>query len=74
MPRIKSLVISTKIDTVARAHKCRGNSSHILQRGDKCLEVKDGRNRNRYCLACAKRIVERDLNKLRELQKSLESQ
>lgn len=72
MPRTKSLIASAKVETAKRAHNCRGNrSSHRINRGDKRLNVKEGRSSLLYCLACAKSIVQRDIDRLRELQKEL---
>ena len=73
MPRIKSLIASVKVEEAKKAHNCRWNrASHRINRGDKRLKVKDGRNSLLYCLACAKSIVRRDIERLQKLQKELE--
>ena len=71
MPRIKSLIIRSEVDTAKRAHNCKGNARHRIKRGDKRFKVHDGRNWRHYCLQCANTIVERDQNKLDTLARHL---
>ncbi len=74
MPRIKSLLASVKVSTVKSAHNCKGNYRHCLLQGDRRLEIRNGRNWHKYCLACANTIVERDRARLDELAMSLRSE
>jgi hypothetical protein len=71
MARIKSLLIRTEIDTVQRAHNCQANARHRLERGHKRLKVRNGRSWDHYCVDCARRMVDGDLKRLRDLQARL---
>ncbi|MGY3534494.1 hypothetical protein [Bradyrhizobium sp. USDA 4452] len=44
-----------------RAHKCQANARHEIKRGDQRLNVRVGRGWDRYCMDCARRIVEGSL-------------
>ena len=72
MPRTRSLLTSTAIDSALSSHNCRGNRRHRIQAGDRRLKVKAGRNWDHYCLACAGKIVERDRATLAELADALD--
>ena len=71
MPRIKSLLIQSKVDVAMRAHNCQGNGQHRIERGDKRLKVRNGRSWNHYCLQCAKKITCRDIAKIEALAREL---
>jgi hypothetical protein len=64
---IKSLVASIDIDQALRAHDCQANARHRIQGGDWRLKVRNGLGWNHYCMPCAKKIVQRDLEKLQKL-------
>lgn len=65
---IKSLVTHVEIDTAARAHYCQASAKHRIEKGDVRLKVKNERSWHHYCLACAKNIIGRDIEKLKALQ------
>ena len=67
MPKLRSLLTTTGVDSAVRTHNCQGNRRHRIHAGDKRLKVKSGRNWDHYCLACARKIVDRDRAKLSEL-------
>ena len=69
MPRIKSIVIRVEIDQAKKAHNCQANAGHRIQGGDARLNVRKGRSWDRYCVSCAKIIIERDIAELQELQR-----
>lgn len=71
MSRIKSLIEQIGIDTAGHSHNCQGNAAHRIEKGKFRLKVKNGRGWDHYCLACAKNIVARDIQKLTELQSDL---
>ena len=73
MPRIKSLRIRAEVDVAQRAHNCQGNIRHRIERGDKRLKVRNGRNWDHYCLDCARTIVHRDIGALEALARELDS-
>jgi len=60
------------VDIAKRAHNCQGNTRHRIARGDKRLNVRNGRSWDRYCLECAKVIVGRDIAALQGLSAKLE--
>ena len=67
----KSLTKNISIDTALRSHKCRYNKNHQITAGTKRLKVKEGRSETHYCIDCAKRFLEVDINKLNEIFKQL---
>lgn len=73
MPRPRSLLEATRVDSAKRAHNCHGDRRHRIYAGDKRLKVRSGRTWVHYCLACARRIVEGDRARLEELAEALAS-
>ena len=71
MPRVKSLVMSTGIDTAKRAHLCQANSRHRILAGNKRLKVRNKRSWDHYCVNCGKVILARDAAKLESLARQL---
>jgi hypothetical protein len=72
VPRIKSVVIQTKIDLAKKSHNCQANENHRIRRGDTRLNVRNGRSWDRYCVSCAVTILERDVARLQELQREVQ--
>jgi len=72
VPRIRSLRTRAEVDVAQRAHNCQGNTRHRIERGDKRLKVRNGRNWNHYCLECARTIVGRDIATLEALARELD--
>ncbi len=70
---IKSLITPVGIDTASKAHNCQANAKHRIEKGHVRLKVRNGRSWDHYCLACARNIIGRDIQKLIELQESLSS-
>lgn len=64
----KSLLIRADVDIAGRAHNCQASARHRIEKGDVRLKVKKGRSWEHYCLACAKKIISLDLEKLKILQ------
>jgi hypothetical protein len=73
MPRIRSIVIRVEIDHAKKAHNCQANARHRIQGGDTRLNVRNGRSWDRYCVSCAKTIIERDIIELQELQRKFQT-
>jgi len=65
---IKSLVTHVEIDTAGRAHNCQASAKHRIEKGDVRLKVKNGRSWDHYCVDCAKKIIGRDIEKLKAIQ------
>lgn len=64
MARLKSTVKGLKIEVAERAHNCRYNKSHRIERGDTRLSISEGRSSLTYCKQCAIAFLEADLAKL----------
>lgn len=65
---IRSLVIRAEIDEAKRAHNCQASKRHRIQQGDIRLAVHiSGQSPDHYCAECARKIIERDLEKLQQL-------
>lgn len=71
MPRPKSLLTRSLVDTALRGHKCQHNAHHLITRGDRRLKVWSGRSYEHYCVECALATIERDIEKLGELERQL---
>jgi hypothetical protein len=65
---IKSLITRVEVDTAGKAHNCQASAKHRIEKGDVRLKVRNDRSWDHYCLACAKKIISRDIEKLQELQ------
>lgn len=72
MAGIKSLLCTVRFDIAANSHNCRRNKAHRITKGDRRLSVRDGRSFKRYCLECARQILERDAAAIANLQGELE--
>ena len=72
MARIKSLVTHVEVDVAKKAHNCQANARHRIERGDKRLNVRNGRSWDRYCLECARNIAQRDIAALEVLARALD--
>jgi hypothetical protein len=71
--RVRSLLIRVEIDTAQRAHKCQANSRHPIKKGDIRLNVRAGRGWDRYCMDCARKIVEGSLASLTLVSRAVET-
>lgn len=67
MPRPKSVLVSMEITTVGRAHDCRYNKSHRLEKGMSRLTIKEDGDEHHYCLPCAKTFLLQGTERLRTL-------
>lgn len=72
MARIRSLLTRVEFDKAKRAHKCQANSQHRIEKGELRLNVKNGRNWDRYCLPCADAILDQATKKLGNIRQLLE--
>lgn len=64
MPRIKSLITQVRFDEAKKRHKCQGDSRHQIRQGDSRMGVRNQRSWDNYCLACARKILDRDAAKI----------
>jgi hypothetical protein len=70
---LKSLIASMEITTVGRAHPCRYNKRHRLEKGMQRLTVMSDGDPHNYCLACAKRFFEKDIERMETLKAEIEA-
>lgn len=73
MPRPKSLIVSMEITAAGRAHNCRHNDNHRIEKGVKRLTIKVDGDEHHYCLACAKTFLVKDLGRLQAILADVES-
>ena len=73
MARPKSLIVSMEITTAGRAHDCRYNKNHRLEKGDRRLTVRSDGDEHHYCLACAKVFLAKDVERLRTFLAEVEA-
>jgi hypothetical protein len=73
MPRPKSILVRIEVDEARRSHNCQHNAAHRLTPGEKRLKVWKDRSPEHYCVDCALSIINRDIAKLQQLARLLES-
>jgi hypothetical protein len=61
---MKSITKTITVGIALRAHKCRFNKRHLIAKGDKRLQVKEGRSEMNYCTECAKKALHDGIDKL----------
>jgi hypothetical protein len=72
MPRPKSVVVSMEITTAGRAHDCRYNKNHRLEKGMSRLTIKEDGDEHHYCLPCARTFLLQGAERLRTLLAEVE--
>lgn len=72
MARAKSVLVSMEITTVGRAHDCRFNRKHRLEKGMSRLTIKEDGDERHYCLACARTFLLQGTERLRTLLSDVE--
>lgn len=63
----KSLIVSMAITSAGRAHYCRYNKKHRLEKGSKRLTIKSNGDEHHYCIACARVFLVKDIDRLKIL-------
>ena len=71
MPRPKSILKRIEVDVALNSHNCKHNKKHRIQRGEKRLNIGKDRSWERYCVDCAIKIIESDIEKLQEVASEL---
>jgi hypothetical protein len=67
MPRPKSLIVSMTWTHAGRAHDCRYNKNHRIEKGQRRLTIKSDGDEHHYCVACAKTFLAADIKRLQTL-------
>ncbi|BBC01970.1 hypothetical protein BE61_74310 [Bradyrhizobium elkanii USDA 61] len=73
MGKLRSLLIRVELDAAKRSHRCQANSRHEIKQGDQRLNVRAGRGWDRYCMDCARKIVDGSIASLTGVSKAMES-
>ena len=73
MPRVKSILIRVEIDQAKKANWFRRQRDHRIEGDHTSLNVRSGRNWDRYCVSCAKTIIEHGIAELQELQRAFQT-
>jgi hypothetical protein len=63
----RSLIVSMEWTAAGRAHHCRYNKKHRLEKGDRRLTIKSDGDEHHYCVHCAKCFFEHDIKRLQGL-------
>jgi hypothetical protein len=71
MAKFKDLIIGTKIVSAGKRRKCYHSSTHKIEKGNVCLEVKEGMAWKGYCIECAASMLAEARKKLEALLHSL---
>jgi hypothetical protein len=71
--RLRSPLVKIEIDTAQRAHRGQANARHAIKRGDLRLNVRAGRGWDRYCMDCARKIIDGSLASLTTVSSAVES-
>ena len=74
MSRPKSLIVSMEWTEVGRAHDCRSNKKHRLEKGQRRLTIKSDGDEHHYCVACAKTFLAADIKRLQTLLEQADGQ
>ena len=67
MLRPKSVVVSMEITTAGRAHDCRYNKNHRLEKGIRRLTIREDGDEHHYCLACGRIFLVQGIKRLQSL-------
>jgi hypothetical protein len=57
-----------------RAHDCRFNQKHRLEKGQRRLTIKSDGDEHHYCVACAKTFLAADITRLQALLAQADSE
>jgi hypothetical protein len=67
MPRPRSLIVTMEWTIARRAHDCRNNRGHRIDKGNNRLTVKEDGDEHHYCVTCAKTFLSSDIKRLAQL-------
>lgn len=67
MPRAKSVIVNMEITSVGRAHYCRYNKNHRLEKGMKRLTINENGDEAHYCLTCGMTFLKNGVKRLQSL-------
>jgi len=72
MARPRSLIVSMEWTQAGRAHDCRNNKDHRVEKGQWRLTVRSDGNDHHYCVRCAKTFLAADIQRLQGLLEQAE--
>lgn len=59
MARLKRLLSASEFETAQRVRRCARNKGHRIEKGERCLVVKENMAKRSYCAECARLILEK---------------
>ena len=72
MARPKTFIKTITIDVAKRAHNCKNSKSHRINSGDKRIGLKEGRSNHYYCVECAIKFINSNINSLIAIREEIE--
>ena len=67
MPRPRSLIVSMEWTHAGRAHDCRNNKDHRIEKGHRRLTINSDGDEHHYCVPCARTFLVADIKRLEAL-------
>jgi len=68
MPAVKDILKHVRVDVAGKRRKCNRKRDHVIAKGDACLVVRDGAQRqSTYCTTCAADILAKADNSLKDI-------
>ena len=74
MPRPKTFIKNITVDIAKRAHNCKSSKSHRINSGNKRVGLKEGRSKHYYCIECAIKFINSDINHLILIREEIEKE
>lgn len=68
---MKSILHRLLVDQAGKAHNCKHNKRHRLERGERRLKFKVQRTYEHFCVQCALRMIDKARARLDELEQQL---
>lgn len=70
MPKVREILCRVCVETAEHARKCHRNKSHSIRRGERHLAIYESTTsaRKNYCQECARPILARAAEDLREIE------
>lgn len=69
MPKVRDALLGVESDVAQRQRTCKGNSKHKIDKGNKCLVMRDSQSgyERSYCVNCAQAILKQAKQKIERL-------
>jgi len=70
---LKSLLVSMELTTAGRAHDCRYNKRHRIEKGTPRLTIKVDGDDHHYCLVCAQAFTSSSTERLAAIRAEIDA-